>query len=65
MLFHKYIVILQVLGEQLKDMLYKIQVMTPIITYVKDVILLQYNPFLFSTICSISIGDMDHYVDLV
>ena len=64
MLFHLYIVILQVFVEQLKAMLYKIQVMTPIITYVK-VILLQYNPFLFSTIYPMSIGDMDHYADLV
>ena len=64
MLFNMYIVILQVFVEQLKAVLYKIQVMTPVITYVK-VILLQYNPFLFSTICPMSIGDMNHYVDLV
>ena len=50
--------------EQLKVVLYKIQVMTPVITYVK-VILLQYNPVLFSTIFPMSIGDMDHYVDLI
>ena len=49
MLFHLYIGILQVVVEQLKVVLYKIQVMTLVITYVK-VILLQYNPFLFSTI---------------
>ena len=36
MLFHLYIVILQlVFVEQLKVVLYKIQVMTPVITYVK------------------------------
>ena len=64
MLFHPYIVILQVFVEQLKAMLYKIQVMTPVITYVK-VILLQYNPVLFNTICPMSIGDMDHYADLI
>ena len=64
MLFHLYIVIVQVTVEQLKDVLYKIQVMTPVITYVK-VIVLQYNPFLFNTIYPMSIGDMDHYVDLV
>ena len=58
-----YIVILQVFVEQLKVVLYKIQVMTPIITYVK--MILQYNPFLFGTIYPMSIGDMDHYVDLV
>ena len=45
-------------------LLYKIQVMTPVITYVK-VILLQYNPFLFSTICPMSIVYMDHYANLV
>ena len=49
MLFHLYIVILQVFVEQLKAILYKSQVMTPVITYVK-VILLQYNPDIFSTI---------------
>ena len=49
MLFHLYDVILQVFVEQLKAVLYKIQVMTPVITYVK-VILLQYNNFIFSTI---------------
>ena len=49
MLFHLYIVILQVIVEQLKAMLNKIQVITHVITYVK-VILLQYNPFLFITI---------------
>ena len=64
MLFHLYIVILQVIVEQLKAVLYKIQVMTPVITYVK-VILLQYNPVLFSTIYPMSIGDMDHYADLI
>ena len=64
MLFHLYIVILQVFIEHLKAMLYKSQVMTPVITYVK-VILLQYNPLLFSTICPMSIGDMDHYTNLV
>ena len=64
MLFHLYIVILQVFVEQLNAVMYKIQVMTPVITCVK-VILLQYNPFLFSTICPMSIGDMDHYADLV
>ena len=64
MLFHFYIVILQVFVEQLKAMLYKIQVMTHVITYVK-VILLQYNHVLFSTICPMSIGDMDHYADLI
>ena len=64
MLFHLYIVILQVFVEQLKAVLYKIQVMTHFITYVK-VIRLQYNPILFSTICPMSIGDMDHYADLV
>ena len=64
MLFHMYIVILQVIVEQLKVVLYKIQVMTPVITYVK-VILLQYNPILFSTICPMSIGDMDHYANLI
>ena len=64
MLFHMYIVILQVFLEQLKVVLYKIQVMTHVITYVK-VILLQYNPVLFSTICPMSIGDMDHYADLI
>ena len=64
MLFHLYIVILQLFVEQLKAMLYKIQVMTPVIAYVK-VILLQYNPFLFSTIFPMSIGDMDHYASLV
>src|SRR5713101_8010151 len=57
MLFHMYIVILQVFVEQLKDVLYKRQVMTPVITYVK-VILLQYNLVLFSIICPMSIGDM-------
>ena len=50
MLFHMYIVILQVFVEQLKVVYYKIQVMTPVITYVK-VILLQYDYFLFSIIC--------------
>ena len=50
MLLHLYIVILQVFVEQLKAMLYKIQVMTPV---------------LFSTIYPMSIGDMDHYDDLV
>ena len=35
MLFHLYIVILQVFVEQLKYVLYKSQVMTPVITYVK------------------------------
>ena len=64
MLFHMYIVILQVFLEQFKVVLYKIQFMTPVITYVK-VIRLQYNPVLFNTICPMSIGDMDHYVDLV
>ena len=64
MLLHLYIVILQVFIEQLKAMLYKIQVMTLVITYVK-VILLQYNPVLFSTIYPMFIGDMDHYADLV
>ena len=64
MLFHLYIVILQVFVEQLKAVLYKIQVMKPIITYVK-VIRLQYNPFLFSIICPMSIGDMAYYADLV
>ena len=64
MLFHLYIFILQVIVEQLKDVLYKIQVTTHAITYVK-VILLQYNPFLFSTIFPMSIGDMDHYAVLV
>ena len=64
MLFHLYIVILQVFVEQSKVVLYKIQVMTPVITYVK-VILLQYNPLIFSTTCPMSIGDMDHYDDLV
>ena len=49
MLFHLYDVILQVFVEQLKAMLHKIQVMTPVITYVK-VILFQYNNFIFSTI---------------
>ena len=49
MLLHPYIVILQVFVEQLKAMLYKSKVMTPVITYVK-VILLQYNPFIVSTI---------------
>ena len=63
MLFHLYIVILQVFVEQLKAVLYKIQVMTPVITYVK--VTLQYNPILFSTICPMSIGDMDHYANLV
>ena len=64
MLFHLYIVLLQVIVEQLKDVLYKSQFMTPVITYVK-VILLQYNPFLFSAIYPMSIGDMDHYSNLV
>ena len=64
MLFHLYIVILQVFVEQLKVVLYKIQVMTPVITYVK-LILLQYNLVLFSTICPMSIADMDHYADLI
>ena len=64
MLFHLYIFILQVFVEKLKAVLYKIQVMTPVITYVK-VILLQYYPFLLSTIFPMSIDDMDHYVDLV
>ena len=64
MLFHLYIVILQVFVEQLKAMLYKSQVMTPVITYVK-VIVLQYNPFLFSTIYPMSIVDMDHYAELI
>ena len=64
MLFHLYIVILQLFVEQLKAVLYKSQVMTPVITYVK-VILLQYNPLLFSSIFPMSIGDMDHYADLV
>ena len=64
MLFHMYFVILQVFVEKLKDVLYKIQFMTPVITYVK-VILLQYNHVLFSTICPMSIGDMDHYADLI
>ena len=64
MLLHLYILILQVFVEQLKAMLYKIQVMTHVITYVK-VILLQYNPFLFSIIYPMSIGDMDHFADLV
>ena len=63
MLFHLYIVILQVFVEELKAMLYKIQFMTPAITYEK-VILLQYNHVLFSTICPMSIGDMDHYGEL-
>ena len=63
MLFHLYIVILQVFVEQLKVVLYKIQVVTPVITYVK-VILLQYNHFLLSTIYPMSRGDMDHYVEL-
>ena len=35
MLFHLYIVILQVFVEQLKVVLYKSQVMTPVITYEK------------------------------
>ena len=61
MLFHLYIVILQVIVEQLKARLYKSQVMTPVITYVQ-VILLQYSPFVFITIFPMSIGDMDHYV---
>ena len=64
MLFHLYIVIPQVFVEQLKVVLYKIEVMTPVITYVK-VILLQYIPILFSTIDPMSIGDMDHYANLV
>ena len=64
MLFHLYIVILQVIVEQLRVVLCKIQVMSTIITYVK-VTLLQYNPFLFSTIYPMSIGDINHYVDLV
>ena len=63
MLFHLYIVILQVFVEQLNVVLYKIQVMTPVITYVK--VILQYNPVLSSTICPLSIGDMDHYADLI
>ena len=64
MLFYLYIVILQVFVEQLKAVLYKIQVMTPIITYVK-VILFQNNPVLFSTIYPMSIVDMDHYAELI
>ena len=44
--------------------LYKIQVMTHFITYV-EVILLQYNHVVFSTILCMSIVDMDHYYDLV
>ena len=63
LLFHLYIVILQEFVEKLKAVLYKIQVMTLVITYVK-VILLQYNPVLFTTICPMFIGDMDHYADL-
>ena len=38
--------------------------MTPVITFVKG-ILLQCNPFVFSTIFPMSICDMDHYADLV
>ena len=64
MLFHLYIVILEVFVKQLKALLYNIEVMTPVITYVK-VIILQDNTFLFSTICPMSIGDMDHYDNLV
>ena len=64
MLFHLYIVILQVIVEQLKAVLYKRQVMTPAITYIK-VTLLQYNHFLSSTICPMSVGDMENYVDQV
>ena len=48
--------------EELKAVLYKIQVMTHVLTYVK-VILLQYNPFLFSTIYPIFIDDLDYYAD--
>ena len=64
MLFHLYIVILQVFVEQLKVVLNKSQVMTPVITYVK-VTLLHYIPFLSSTIFPMSIGYMEHCVDLV
>ena len=63
MLFHLYIFILRVIVEQLKVVLYKIQVKTLVVTYVK-VLFLQYNPLLFSTIYPMSIGDMDHDVDL-
>ena len=55
---------LQVIVEQLKVLLYKIHVVTFVITYV-EVILLQYNHVVFSTIYPMHIGDMDHYDDLV
>ena len=64
MLFHLYIFILQVIVEKLKAVLYKILVITHVITSV-EVILLQYNPIVFSTIYPMSIGDMDHYAYLV